>query len=99
MYCPKCGNLMEMVNGELFCKRGNMGLAKITLNRLKERFPEIRPRKDFSPAPYDNQKWYCPGCGVPLKDSICPICGGTLKGLFYALIERHPHLNDEGEYY
>lgn len=99
MYCPKCGSLMEMINGELTCRRGNMGLAKYTYDRLKARFPATYERNGSIETVYDIKKWYCPGCGLPLEDSICPSCGKGLEGFYYELIERHPHLDEEGKYY
>ena len=41
---------------------------------------------------------YCPECGIPMKrdfedsfDISCVVCGKSLKGFYYRLIEFHPH--------
>ena len=89
---------MELIDGALTCRRGKMGLAKYTYERLKARFPTTSERDSSIQAVYDIKTWYCPGCGLPLEDSICPSCGKGLEGFFYVLIERHPHLDVEGKY-
>jgi hypothetical protein len=36
VHCPKCGQVMEVIDGELACRLGNMGLSKSAEGKLKE---------------------------------------------------------------
>ena len=97
MFCPKCGDELVEVNGELTCVRGKMGLN----GRLTERFTECFVEKTREPAAKRwgrkwTRDWFCPGCGVRAVNEEdgavrCPECGRHLGDFLYELTEIHPH--------
>ena len=97
MYCPRCGNLLEIVNGELTCIRGNMGLSK----NMEAKLTECYVTKNRIPIEAKSTirwggNWYCPGCGIKAIENTdgqvkCPTCSLCMNEFLYALIERHPH--------
>ncbi|MCP3924106.1 MAG: hypothetical protein GY714_16120 [Desulfobacterales bacterium] len=91
IYCPKCGNEMKNKNNELICESGKMHLSKIIEKELLRRF--IYECYPISEKIHEKgHKWYCPGCGVPLKkDLSCNLCSKSIADLKYQLVEFHPH--------
>ncbi len=94
MYCPKCGNEMEDVNGTLTCGSGNMPLTRVVQEYLTHHFPVQTPRPSDVCLGVELNRWFCPACGVPLHDLACPSCGGSIRSVHHGLVERHFH---EGE--
>jgi hypothetical protein len=96
MYCPKCGDVLEQINGVWVCRRGDMPLS----NRLSAAFEDQYVLKiratEYRPAALRwGGVWYCPGCGVRLEERdglvACHECGRSLNEFLHELIELHPH--------
>lgn len=85
---------MQDVNGTLTCVAGKMPLARIVQDFLVHHFPTQVPRPAGVPLGIELSRWFCPSCGVPLKDLVCLRCGGSLRPMHHSLVERHFH---EGE--
>jgi tRNA(Ile2) C34 agmatinyltransferase TiaS len=110
LFCPKCGAaLAKTVDGHFECKRGRMPLAHHLEQRLIECFvtEARRPREPSgvykAGPPKIGGTWFCPGCGVMTTESTpgdvrCPKCSRSLSEFVYALVERHPHLNQSGKW-
>jgi len=87
-FCPICGDRMVIHNGELICLNGNMYLSENMKHQFKKRYNLL----DENKSSLSNNKFYCPGCGVPLdKNLTCNLCLKSLADLYYQLIEYHPH--------
>lgn len=99
MFCPKCGETLVDVAGELTCPRGNMGLSQKMASDLYECFvTETRLPKEREYNFQWGETWFCPGCGIQMiegdKGAVrCPQCHKNLSEFIYNLIERHPHEN------
>ena len=92
MYCPHCGRVMALTDGVFTCAEGNMPLSEAMHERLVERFPDHRPRATGVEVGRRLTRWFCPSCGVPVgRDLQCVECGRSLQGVFYHLVELHPH--------
>ena len=94
MYCPKCGDEMKDVNGTLTCVAGKMPLTKIVQDYLVQHFPVQTPRPEGVSLGLELTRWFCPACGVHLRDLVCPRCGRSLRSMQHALVEHNYH---EGE--
>jgi uncharacterized Zn finger protein (UPF0148 family) len=93
--CPLCGDLMEVVAGEVTCRRGDMGLSQVMRSELEEivRSPPSRPE---AASIHWGGKWHCPLDGERMVEDggrvQCPACERYLPGrVLYQLIELHPH--------
>ena len=101
MFCPKCGEEMQQINGLWACGRGEMPINALVSKAftdvyiLKIRTAEQRPVAFQMGGP-----WYCPGCGVPaeMRDGslTCNQCGQSLDEFLWHLIELHPHRTKDG---
>jgi tRNA(Ile2) C34 agmatinyltransferase TiaS len=99
MYCPKCGDRMETHGDKLKCTQGEMELTLDMATGLRESFGETGTSvASKTPRPPSRRSgWFCPGCGVPMKETSeprgvkCPRCGRTLGKFVWALIVHHPH--------
>lgn len=96
MFCPKCGDVMAQVNGELTCVRGGMGLSRRMEGALVACYGE-KSRKPVglrSPLRWGGD-WFCPGCGVRAMEVggmvNCPVCGLCMNEFLCGLVELHPH--------
>ena len=103
MYCPKCGDEMVTQGGEVFCRRGRMGLARVVENRLTECFvANTATPSDKAFAFRIGGTWFCPGCGVQDVEEAgvirCPRCHRSLNEFVHNLIEQHPHLMEDGSW-
>lgn len=96
MYCPKCGNELVTVDGELQCIKGQMGLSA----NLARRFIDCFVSKTETPQELAfsfivGGRWYCPACGISTveKDGFirCTQCELSLNEFIGVLVERHPH--------
>jgi rubrerythrin len=102
MFCPKCGDELVKVGGELTCVRGRMGLSRHLERRLTECFISgaDKPR-ELKLSFIVGGKWFCPGCGVATVEAggvvRCPRCGLSLNEFVRALVELHPHARVAGE--
>lgn len=95
MYCPKCGDILEDIEGTLTCVRGDMPLAQNLQARLRACFEEN------SEEPKDARvlvggRWFCPACGIATKEESagavrCTKCGRSIGEFMFALVELHPH--------
>ena len=85
---------MEDVNGTLTCVPGKMPLARVVQDYLTDHFPDRAPRSTDVSLGVELTRWFCPGCGVHLRDLTCPRCGRSIKSMHHSLVERHFH---EGE--
>jgi ribosomal protein S27AE len=96
MFCPKCGEPLEEVNGELTCRKGNMGLSAYVAEGLRACFIEKTRNPSDKQLTYKvGGRWFCPGCGVQMVEHAgliqCPKCSRCLSEFLYPLVERHPH--------
>jgi hypothetical protein len=96
MYCPKCGDLLEQINGVWTCRRGDMPLSDHLSAALVDRYVLKIRASEHRPAPFRwGGVWYCPGCGVQAQERdglvACHECGESLNEFLYELIELHPH--------
>ena len=96
MFCPKCGDELQEVNGELACARGGMALSKSIERRLVEAYVVKCRVPSESQAKFRwGGSWFCPGCGVSAKESEgrvrCPQCLLSMNEFLYELIQVHPH--------
>ncbi len=80
-------------NGKIFiCNNGNMLLSERMNNFLIQRFSLNCHPRESNEEIQKSDSWYCPGCGVPLKnDFSCILCSNSLSDLKYELLEFHPH--------
>ncbi len=97
MYCPKCGELLVDVEGELTCLAGEMGLARLMAEELYDCFV-AGTRQPVERAFHFRWggNWFCPGCGVKMIEPeqgavICPQCHKNISTYLHQLIELHPH--------
>jgi hypothetical protein len=100
MYCPKCGNPLKENSGVFLCERGQMELSRLMAGSLYSGFvSKTEQPEDFG---FGNEayrfggKWFCPGCGVLMKEEMpgavkCPQCGRNIGKYLHQLIELHPH--------
>ncbi len=96
MYCPRCGQELERVNGVWTCTRGNMPLSPHLSAELTDVYLRKIRNAEFRPTTFKwGGVWYCPGCGVPLQERdglmMCPQCGQSLNEFLFDLLELHPH--------
>ena len=73
MHCPKCGDsLTRRRDGELACKRVDMGLSRHLERGLQECFVDhVRVPRDEALPFQVGGRWWCPGCGVR-ADELAP---------------------------
>lgn len=96
MFCPKCGDELRNVKGELTCARGGMGLSKSMERRLLECYVlKSRVPTESKVSFLWGGTWYCPGCGVKAEEREgrvrCPQCSLNMNEFLHQLIEVHPH--------
>jgi hypothetical protein len=96
MFCPKCGDRLAEVDGELTCVRGKMGLSERMRNDLDECFvSRLREPPDRKFDFRWGGTWFCPGCGKPMVEEAgaicCPDCRRNISGFLKHLIDLHPH--------
>lgn len=96
MFCPKCGDALDEVNGMLTCVRGNMVLTVRMRTDLDDCFvsrTRMPPERAFDFHLGGN--WFCPGCGVKMVETagaiICPKCQRNMSVFLKHLIDLHPH--------
>lgn len=93
--CPRCGDPMEIVGGEVTCRRGQMGLSKVVQDELEE-IVQSPPRR-LEPRDFRwGGRWHCPADGERMTEADgivqCQSCQRCLPGqTLYALVELHPH--------
>jgi predicted amidophosphoribosyltransferase len=103
MFCPKCGETLEQIDGAWTCRRGGMPLSP----RLSAGFTDVYVLKTSTAQPGRATflwagTWYCPGCGIQTEEQagtvVCPRCRQSLNEFLYDLIELHPHkdVNEHG---
>jgi hypothetical protein len=81
-----------------YCVPGDMWTSANLTEMLLERFGEQKPVDEPEAVPpyavtwQGRRQWYCPGCGVRLKDGFeCGHCGKSLQDMWWTLVELHPH--------
>jgi hypothetical protein len=99
MFCPKCGEELTDVDGDLTCVTGDMQLSPRMRDNLNECFVEkTRMPKDFVNIRIGGT-WFCPGCGVRMEAEggrvVCSRCSRSINEFIFDLVERHPHRLDE----
>jgi ribosomal protein S27AE len=99
MFCPKCGQAMDIVNGTFACVSGEMPLSRNLHAKLSEVF--IARTRGARPITLNwGGGWFCPGCGVAAtadREHVrCGKCGEYLDEFLHALIELHPHRAPDG---
>jgi uncharacterized Zn finger protein (UPF0148 family) len=94
VFCPKCGKGMVVKNGEVTCVHGEMGFSRKMHDGLSEVFIARTRRGRPHAFPWGG-RWFCPGCGGPMKTGgehvRCETCGEYLDEFIYQLVEVHPH--------
>ena len=79
------------------CVRGGMELSRDMAERLNACFvAKSEDPEDLRLSVTVGGRWYCPGCGVPMKEEVsgvvrCPQCGRNLGKFLFHLVELHPH--------
>jgi uncharacterized Zn finger protein (UPF0148 family) len=96
MYCPKCGNPLEKIKGELTCVAGGMGLSQSLEQSFHDCYvSQVRKPNESTFKGRVGGKWFCPGCGVPLVEESgairCPTCKRSLNEFLRPLFDTHPH--------
>jgi hypothetical protein len=103
MFCPKCGESLDQVDGVWACRRGEMPLS----GHLSAEFTEIYVLKIRASEPHRatfqwGGTWYCPGCGVRFEEQAgmmtCDQCGQSLNEFLFELVEFHPHKDVNGKW-
>jgi hypothetical protein len=91
---------MEEREGHLACVAGGMTLSKAVQETLCAMFRMQEPRAEPVELGFGPTRWFCAGCGVPLEAHECPRCGKSIlsQGLWYQLVEFHPHLTKDGKW-
>jgi uncharacterized Zn finger protein (UPF0148 family) len=95
LYCPRCGTVMGLMEGQVACLRGDMALSGVMTSELQA-IAESSPSRP-EPANFVwGGSWYCPADGERMVEESglvrCPACERYLPGrVLYALIELHPH--------
>ena len=92
MFCPRCGEELTEVNGELQCEPGEMGLSPKMRRHLSECFVEkSRAPKEIALGFRVGGTWYCPGCGVRVEEEArrvaCPIGSRSLNEFIWRRVE------------
>lgn len=87
LYCPYCGDPLEIADEEVTCRRERMGLSRVVQDELTQ-IVESTIRW--------GGRWHCPADGEQMVELngmvICPTCRRCLPGrTLYGLIEFHPH--------
>jgi uncharacterized protein YbaR (Trm112 family) len=95
LYCPRCGAQMDMDDGWLVCRRGDMWVSP----RMREMIVEVAAnppelRRRVSRA--STGTLCCPADGTELvsdsEHQWCPLCGRSLlKEMVYPLFETEIH--------
>lgn len=79
----------------LKCLSGDMELSRNLHDRLSDVFIN-HSRRAESKAFRWGGRWFCPGCGTPMKTEDahvrCETCGEYLDEFIHSLVELHPHL-------
>ncbi len=95
MYCPHCGRSMQLIGGVLTCATGAMSPSSAMQAALTDRFPSQQPRAATAEVGRQLNRWYCPGCGVPLDPGmVCRKCGKSIHDQLFGLVDFHPHTAD-----
>jgi hypothetical protein len=85
---------MVVKNGEVTCVSGDMGLSQKMHDGLYEVFI-ARTRRGRPRTFRCGGRWFCPGCGGPLKAESehvrCETCREYLDEFIHQLVELHPH--------
>ena len=100
VFCPKCGQAMDIVNGTLTCVSGEMPLSRDLHAKLSEVF--VARTRSARPITLNwGGGWFCPGCGVATASDMehvrCGKCGEYLDEFLHALVELHPHRTPDGK--
>ena len=98
MFCFRCGAPLELVDDELRCIKGEMGLSKKLQELLEAEITKStsKPNSNWS----SNSKFRCPLCATPLSSDghrslQCSECGLLLTPqITHQMVERHSHLED-----
>jgi tRNA(Ile2) C34 agmatinyltransferase TiaS len=102
MYCPYCGNEMELSQGYWYCRSGDMAFSRKMTEDLLAAI-ETTPFGPVTANQNSNEPLgmsvYCPRCTHQMTGSgdntigqVCPACGLSLRGrIIYHLVELHPH--------
>jgi hypothetical protein len=97
VFCPKCGKGMVVRDGEVTCVPGEMGLSRKMHDGLSEVFIAHTRRSRPRAFPWGG-RWFCPGCGGPMKTDNehvrCETCSEYLDEFIHQLVEVHPHRSD-----
>lgn len=86
---------MAVIQGEVMCRRGRMGLSKVVQRELEE--VVLSPPGRPEPQAFRwGRRWHCPADGERMAESAgavrCPVCERCLPGrTLFGLIELHPH--------
>src|ERR1022692_516017 len=96
LFCPRCGDALQCVNGEWVCNGVDMILSKQLSNSLFETY--VRRTHQTTPRAFSFKvggRWHCPGCARRLLEREgflnCDLCGLSLNEFVYSLVELHPH--------
>jgi hypothetical protein len=85
---------MVVKDGEVTCLPGDIRLSQKMHDGLSEVFIARTRRGRAHPFPWGG-RWFCPGCGGPMKTDSehvrCETCGEYLDEFIYQLVEVHPH--------
>ncbi len=92
VYCARCGRVMSLIHGVFTCVSGDMPLSPAMHATLTQRFPVQRSRPSAAEVGPQFNRWYCPGCGLPLSEGmVCTACGLSIPDQVFHLVELHPH--------
>ena len=96
LFCPKCGDPLQEVDGRLTYITGDMVLTAHMEEMLRCAYETASGKTDNTPLKFRvGGTWFCPACGESLAEEGgivgCNKCGRSLNKFVYHLVERHAH--------
>ena len=94
MHCPYCSAALVDSDGEFRCSASGALFSRSVSDTFRQRYADISSAFNTETAEAAGVGiWFCPGCGVRLRDHMCAQCGQALEmSLLQALLELNPHV-------
>jgi DNA-directed RNA polymerase subunit RPC12/RpoP len=101
LYCPHCGDKLEMPGEELFCEKGSCYFSRSLTKNFLEAADNCHDKSDKTNLLQKNGNFFCIHCGVKLSKldktvEKCELCGFEIdKPMYFQLAELNPHRRPE----